>query len=309
MQRFRFILLVFLALPLTGCLFHRHGYNGPVLNTANLKEATRDQLIEAINAGAAKIQTIDATVDIAASVGGQKKGTVTDYTDIKGYLLVREPDMLRMIGLFPLVRNKAFDMVSDGGRFKLSIPTKNKFYVGSNEIVHPSTNALENLRPQVIFSALLLHSIDPREDPAFLEVGMEEVQQPNSKKIVEQPDYEIIVGAHDAKGWFLSRKIIFSRTDLQPHRQLIYDRFGNVATDARYDAFQTYDGVNFPSQIEISRPQEEYTITLKMEKVKINEPLRPEQFVLNQPPGSQLVQMSPAPPAASNNTGAPQIKP
>jgi hypothetical protein len=246
-------------------------------------------------------------VDIAASVGGQKKGTVTDYTDITGYLLVREPDMLRMIGLFPLVRNKAFDMVSEGGQFKLSIPTKNKFYVGANEVVHPSTNPLENLRPQVIFSALLLHSVDPND--AVLEVGMEEVQQAKSKKIVEQPDYELIVMSRDAQGPFLARKIIFSRTDLQPHRQLIYDRFGNVATDARYDAFQTYDGVSFPSQIEINRPQEEYTITLKMESVKINEPLTPDKFVLNQPPGSQLVQMSASSPAASNKPSNPPSPP
>src|ERR671926_263068 len=74
-------------------------------------------------------------------------------------LLVREPNMLRMIGLFPVVRNKAFDMVSDGERFKLSIPTKNKFIEGSNEVVRPSANALENLRPQVIFNALLLRPI------------------------------------------------------------------------------------------------------------------------------------------------------
>ncbi len=45
--------------------------------------------------------------------------------------------MLRMIGLFPIVRNKAFDMVSDGDRFKLSIPARNKFYVGHNEVIHP----------------------------------------------------------------------------------------------------------------------------------------------------------------------------
>ena len=40
-----------------------------------------------------------------------------------------------MIGLFPIVRNKAFDMVSDGTEFKLSIPAKNKFYVGHNNVV------------------------------------------------------------------------------------------------------------------------------------------------------------------------------
>lgn len=309
MQRLRSILLILLALPLSGCVLVRriHPPQGPKIVTANLKDATRDQLVGSINAAAAQIQTIDATVDIAASVGGQKKGTVTDYTDIKGYLLVQQPDMLRMIGLFPFVRNKAFDMVSEGGNFKLSIPTRNKFYIGTDEIVHPSPNALENLRPQVIFSALLLHTIDSKDD-AVLEVGMEEVQQGNSKKIVDRPDYEIIVISRGAQGAYLARKIIFSRTDLQPHRQLIYDHLGNVATDARYDAFQSYDGVNFPSQIEITRPQEEYTITLKMEQVKINQPLRPEQFVLNQPPGSQLIQMSPGSPGDGRASAPPPHK-
>ena len=67
-------------------------------------------------------------------MGGEKKGKVTDYQEIRGYILVRKPDMLRMIGLFPIVRNTAFDMVSDGDRFKLSVPAKNKFYVGSAEV-------------------------------------------------------------------------------------------------------------------------------------------------------------------------------
>ena len=71
-----------------------------------------------------------------SSVGGEKKGKVTDYEEIRGYILVRKPDMLRMIGLFPIVRNKAFDMVSEGDEFKLSIPAKNKFYVGMG-VAHP----------------------------------------------------------------------------------------------------------------------------------------------------------------------------
>ena len=39
-------------------------------------------------------------------------------------------------------------MVSDGNEFKLSIPAKNKFYVGHNDVVKPASNPLENLRPQ-----------------------------------------------------------------------------------------------------------------------------------------------------------------
>lgn len=307
MRRFRPIIIALLLVPLTGCAIFRrvHPYKGPQVITANLREATRDELIKSINDEAAKIQTIDATVDIAASTGGQKKNKVVDYTDIKGYILVREPNMLRMIGLAPFVRTKLFDMVSDAGRFKLSVVPTGKFYVGTDEVVKPSSNPLENLRPHVIFDALLLHSINEEKEPAFLEVGYEEVQQGKGKQIIERPDYELIVGAHDDKGWYLSRKVIFSRTDLQPHRQLIYDRLGNVATDARYDAFQTYDNVTFPSQIEINRPQEEYTITLKMMAVKINQPLRPEQFVLNQPPGSKLVPVGGAQSGNGASSGAP----
>src|SRR5918911_3367451 len=113
MRRVAAILVLIPALvPLTGCLWRSHSVKRTSVPVANLREATRDQLVNSVNSESAKIQTLNATVDIAASVGGEKKGKVTDYTDIKGYLLVREPNMLRMIGLFPVVRNKAFDMVS-----------------------------------------------------------------------------------------------------------------------------------------------------------------------------------------------------
>jgi hypothetical protein len=40
--------------------------------------------------------------------------------------------MLRMKGLMPVVRNTAFDMVSDGQEFKIWIPPTNKFVMGAN---------------------------------------------------------------------------------------------------------------------------------------------------------------------------------
>ena len=43
--------------------------------------------------------------------------------------------------------------------------------------------------------------------------------------------------------------------------------------------------MNFPSQIEIKRPQEEYDITLTMVKLELNEPLTDDKFILEQPPG------------------------
>jgi hypothetical protein len=86
--------------------------------------------------------------------------------------------------------------------------------------------------------------------------------------------------------------VIFSRTDLLPHRQIIYDENGNPATDARYEAYKAYNGVNFPSQIEIRRPQEEYDITLNIVKLQLNVPLTDKQFVMEQPPGAVVIHLN-----------------
>ncbi len=92
-----------------------------------LKRATQQELIDYVNGEAAKVRSMQATVDIDTTIGGAKKGKVTDYQEIRGYVLARKPSMLRMIGLMPVVRNTAFDMVSDGQVFKLWIPAKNRF--------------------------------------------------------------------------------------------------------------------------------------------------------------------------------------
>jgi hypothetical protein len=287
----------------TGCLFRTRTVEIRT-STAKLQTASRQELLDRINTEAAKIQTLNATVDIATSVGGEKKGTVTDYKEIRGYILVRKPDMLRMIGLFPIVRNKAFDMVSDGSEFKLSIPAKNKFYVGHNNVPHPAGNSLENLRPQVIYTALLLPEIDPKSDIAVLEDSSEIIYDAKKKKNLEQPDYVIDVLRREGDDWYLGRKIIFDRTTLVPHEQIIFDHKGAVATDAIYQVYQDHNGVSFPNVIEITRPQEEYSIRLTVVKLVINDPMRDDQFALQQPPGSLLVDLDQSNQAASSSSAS-----
>jgi outer membrane lipoprotein-sorting protein len=302
----RAVLAVVLALPLTGCLFRSHRAQ-VLLSNAPLQTATLEQLVSTINTQANKIQTLNSTADIAASSGGSKKGKITEYKEVKGYILVRQPNMLRMIGLMPIVRNRAFDMVSDGSSFKLWVPPVNKFVVGSNTVVHPSQKPLENLRPQHIYDALLLHPIDPAHDIAVLEQGNRTIEDPKTRKQFLEPDYVVDVISRTDHSWYLSRKITFSRVDLMPIRQRVYDRNGYLATDATYFDFKDFEGLLFPSTIRIWRPQEEYSVTLKIEKMTINQPLTDEQFVLNQPPGSQLVQLDKgASTAASNGGNAPR---
>ena len=286
------LLLVALLVPLTGCLFRSHRVERQV-STTPLQTATQQQLIAKINNAAAQIRTLNATVDIATSVGGAKRGKVTEYKEIRGYVLVRKP-WLRMIGLLPIVRNRAFDMVSDGETFKLWIPPTNKFYVGRNDVIHPAKNPMENIRPQVIYDALLLRAIDPKDEIAVLESSVEIVIDPKSHKQVEQPDYTLDVIQKVGQQWVLERKIVFSRTDLQPRRQIIYDKDGNLATDVRYGDFKEYASVPFPTSIQIWRPQEEYSINLAILKLTPNQALTDEQFALTQPAGAQVINLDTA---------------
>ena len=266
---------------------------------APLQETTQSGLIENINQQAEKIQSLKATVDIDTSVGGAKKGHQTDYKEIRGYVLARKPAMLHMIGLLPIVRTTAFDMVSNGEEFKLWIPPKNRFVTGRNDLqTHNADQPMESIRPQDIYEALLIRPIDPEREIAVLE-NSEEILHDSKGRRVLQEDYELVVIRKGEQGWALSRKIVFSRIDLQPHRQYIYDQQGKLVTDARYANYKENDGISFPSRIEISRPQEEYDITLNILKLEMNKALRDDQFALEEPPGAEVVHLDKPQPQSS----------
>ncbi len=284
-------LAVLLAvLPTTGCLFRTRPVEETYSHTP-LKESSQQGLIDGLNEQAEKIQSLQATVDIDSSIGGAKKGHVTDYKEIRGYVLARKPSMLHMIGLMPIVRTTAFDMVSDGRDFKLWIPPKNRFVVGNDEVEsYNAQQPMENIRPKDIYQALLIAPVDVKSEVAVVENGYEILHDSKGHRVLQE-DYELVVIRKGATGWRLARKIVFSRADLKPHRQYIYDDQGKLITDARYANYKEFDGVEFPSRIEIARPQEEYDITLNILKMEMNKPLRDDQFALQQPPGAEVVHL------------------
>src|SRR5882724_2398684 len=84
-------------LSLSGCLFRTRVVGRRQVNTSNLLSATLPELVERINSEARKIRSFNATVEIATSIGGAKKGKVTDVQQIKGYILEKDPAMLHVI--------------------------------------------------------------------------------------------------------------------------------------------------------------------------------------------------------------------
>jgi len=290
----RLLLLLSLSaatFPLSGCLFRTRMQSRQFSNRP-LKTATQQDLVDYVNAQAAKIQSLQATVDIDSSAGDPKTGQITDYKEIRGYVLARKPSTLRMKGLMPVVRNTAFDMVSDGQEFKIWIPPTNKFVVGANNAPPQPDKRLENMRPQYIYDALLMPEIGA-DEIAILDKGYEIVLD-SRKHQVEQPNYILQVIRKGTQGWYLSRKIEFSRIDLLPYQQKIYDEQGNVATDAHYQNYKDFSGVTFPSTIQIERPRESYDFTLNMLKLEINKTLTDDQFALEQPTGAIVVHLGQA---------------
>lgn len=290
----RKITLIFLIalLSATGCGFRSSHPVKMRTSTATLKDATLEQLVESININAEKLKTLKATVDIDSSIFEEKKDRVEDNPQVAGVILVRKPEMLRMRIYVPVIHNVMADMVSNGRNFALASPIKSKFYVGSNQQpVKPSPQPLENLRPQHISDALLLKPIEEDKEIAVLENTTEVVKDPKNHKDVQQLAYTVLVIDKDSAGHYLSRKIVFSRTDLLPHEQSIYDRQGRLVTFVRYENFSDYSGLLLPAIVAIQRPIEGYAITISMVKVDVNVPLTDDQFVLTQPPGSQVINL------------------
>jgi outer membrane lipoprotein-sorting protein len=289
-----FLLFLLPALPLftTGCgVFLKTRPVEETYSKAPLRASTQASLIEGVNQQAERLQSLQATVDIDTSLGGVKKGNVTDYKEIRGYVLARKPAMLHLIGLLPIVRTTAFDMVSNGEQFKLWIPPKNRFVVGRNDVqTRNPDQPMESIRPQDLYDALLIRAIDSEREIAVLENGFDILHDAKGNRVLQE-DYELVVIRKGEQSWKLSRKIVFSRTDLQPHRQYIYDQDGKLVTDARYADYKEYDGVSYPSRIELARPQEEYDIKLNILKLEVNKPLRDDQFALEQPPGAEVVHL------------------
>jgi len=111
---------------------------------------------------------------------------------------------------------------------------------------------------------------------------------PATQKPLLQPDYTLDIIKQNGHGWYLSRKTVFDRTDLQPHQQVLYNERGSVVTNVRYDQYREFNGVFFPTNIQIWRPQEEYTVKLQIIKLTINGPIMDDQFVLEPPSGASM---------------------
>ena len=259
------------------------------------KDATREELVERYNVFARGIQTLNATVELKPIAGSAYSGVIQEYHEVKAFLLVAQPASVRVIGQVPIVGKTAFDMASDGTTFQVSIPSKNKFLVGSVANVRNSDKPIENLRPEHLLEAFLWPEIRNGE-----EVLLEEFDTDTGRYYV----LTVLRGGYRTE---ILRKVWFDRSDLQVSRIENFAPKGLLMADIQFSDWRATDAAagtavpvaanginalaNFAHVIEINRPHDDYRLDLQVTKITINEPIAASRFQLLQPPGSELVRV------------------
>lgn len=263
-----------------------------------VKDATREELLEKYNSMARGIQSLNATVELKPTAGSKYSGLIEEYHEVKAFLFAERPAEIRVIGQAPVIGTTIFDMASDGQTFRISIPSKGKFLTGPESLERASDKPIENLRPQHLLEALLWPEIRKEEATLF-----EEFNDESSRYYV----LTVLRGGYRTE---ILRKIWFDRSDLAETRLQSFGSNGALISDVRLSNWQPVDvpaGVanvrpeqpaaptTFPRTIRIDRPHDDYRLDLQLLKVTLNENIPAQRFQLEQPTGSELVQVGETP--------------
>ena len=236
-----------------------------------MHDASLAELVAKIDAWSGPIHSMKATVDLAPTSGSVYSGVIKEYHDVKGAILVQRPSTIRMQGLAPLVRTTIFDMASNGEKFSLYIPIKQKFIVGKSAVQHKAKNALENLRPQHILQALVVPPINADRETTYRR-KVAPHSQPNKRylvvSILEQMDHQPT----------LQREVWFDRSNLELARVQFYDSEGTCTEDVSYSNYQDFNGIHYPTHIQLERPEDDYEVTITIEKATFNTSIPAENF-------------------------------
>lgn len=258
-----------------------------------MQTASLDQLMQITKDRYNAIQSLNASVQIVASTGGGKEGSVTEYTALGGYILIRKPSDLRVILFLPIAHLRAIDMVTNGTTFNMSIPPKNRFITGTNAAEPNSKNPLENLRPGVFFDSLMIKPLGDGQLASLTADEREYQPDPKKKYVIEEPTYELsfhqpVLGSVELK---TLRTVHFGRSTMLPFQQDIYDSKGQLATQATYENYQRFGDVTFPQKITIRRPQDQLSLVLTVTKLIANQKMEDDQFQLKVPDNVKVEQL------------------
>src|SRR6202162_5327020 len=281
------IALTLVAALVCGCSVSQKTVVKPGNAPAPLLTASKADLIGRYNQQAQSVTSLNAGVSMKLTAGSAYSGVIEQYHEINGFVLAAGPANIRVIGQAPVVGKNIFDMVSNGEKFDIYIPSKNEFIEGPDNLTRQPSKPIENLRPQHLVNALLWEPI-PAGAPVLFEEASEGPGHFYILTAIRAPSSEDATNrsAAGSSNWEISCKIWFDRTNLQIVRVENFISSGKVASDVHYSnwlavaaspgasqasataasADSAMATLSYPRQIVISRSGDDYQLEIEIKK-------------------------------------------
>jgi hypothetical protein len=315
-----FLLLLASILVETGCgLFGASKkVQVPQLLTP-LAPAEKSQLINEINR-LASLQSIHGRVDIEfEDTSFAEAGIAEKYKQADGQVTLQRPGKVYLIVKVPFIATDIAQMTSDGKNFRVAVlqgdEKYRRFVKGTNDAVYEklevdgakdtnksskktmnekeTVSALSNLRPQHLTDALLIGPVNPSDNyfysqsEFYLEESDTRREAKKGSRVVR--GYYVLEEFSQAQSGdaVLRRRFWFDRVaGVRLARLQTFDNQGLLITEVAYwdeKPFGETAQVRLPSRIEITRPHDQYKLSITYQtpaSVELNKEYRPEAFVL-----------------------------
>ena len=314
---FNVFLIVSVLLLCSGCgLFGaKRKIQVPQLLTP-LANANKDRLIQEVNR-LSTVKSIHGKLDIRfEDTSFASSGIAEQYKLVDGDITVQRPGKIYLVIQFLSV--DIAQMASDGERFSVAVLKGDKykrFVKGTNSAVYPkletesattankndkqqsekekeTVSALSNLRPQHLTDAFMMRPIEPNNSLIY---AQSEFFQEEADTRRESKKSDRIM-----RGYYILEEFSQTGSDAKPQRRFWFDRVngirlarvqtfddqGRLITDVSYYNEKTLGSsatASLPSRIEITRPQDQYKLSISYQdstSVELNRDYPPRAFVL-----------------------------
>ena len=274
-------------------------------------DASKERLIQEINR-LSTVKSIHGKVDIQfEDTSFASSGVADQYRLVDGSITLQRPSKIYLIIQFTFV--DIAQMASDGEHFRVAVlrgdDKYKRFVKGTNSANYPkleaeatagakkksekeAVSALSNLRPQHLTDAFMIRPIEPNSgliyaQSEFFQEEPDIRRQAKKGARVMRPYYLLEEFSQNGVDARLLRRFWLDRVgDIRLARVQTYDDRGLLVTDVSYYNEKTLGSTttaSLPSRVEITRPQDQYKLSISYQDttaVELNREYQPKAFVL-----------------------------
>ena len=247
--------------------------------------ASREDLVALINRRYGGVQSIQyGRMEVRVEGYYSEQEKKESYPKGSGYVVMKRPHWILMNVTNPLTHSTVASMAANGATFQLFVPGENKYVTGPVDVASEGENPFYHIRPQHVAQAVFIRPLEQLPARSFF--------------VYEESDnlfsYYVIAELENVPSapW-MARRLWVERSALRLVRQQEYGENGALLSDAVYNSEARVNGIPVLLDVDLLRPADGYRLhfTFDVAASKINEPVEDSAFVVNRPPGAELVEV------------------